>query len=953
MNTDDFNALIGAFVAETQEFVRSLEANLLTLEGMTTAEARSHCVKQLFRAAHSIKGSAMMFGFEGLSAAAHDLEDAFATLRDRANLSQLAEGTINALLDSVDHLQTIMQAIAAHQTPEEPDITEHRQAIALVKQQLADQYGHPEPPLNPNTQPANQEIIKAIFEHELPTVLNRLEAELSQAQADQLTEAIAAIRTIHYQLSGMATMLQLPNFGQLADQLDHLLQQPALTLDQLQNQGWAIAQTLHLAKDQILQGQPLTVSCLPLVVEADAEKVEGEGEAREAGEVRAVGEVGEAEEAKETGEVRAVPLPISPSLYPSTPPPLSTSTDSTWQRPTIRVDVERLSELVNLVGELVINRTNLQRQESQLRTEVKCIRQSISELNQAGSLLREEYDRMSVLNPAKVTVAAGTHRSGTYFDSLEMDRYTEFHSTAQSVIETTQDIASSATKIDDVAAKFERSTEQLRRITEQLRNRVMQLRVVPFSRAVDYLPRALRDLSRLHNKDVNLLLLGRDTKIDESLLDALRDPLVHLVRNAFDHGIESPAERQAVGKPPTGQIEIEARHQGGQTIVTISDDGRGIDADVIRRQIVERGLVTPEQATSLPIAELYDFLFWAGFSTKGSITDLSGRGVGLDVVRTNLRQVRGSVKVDSRPGKGTSFILKLPLMLSITDALMVKVDHNILAVPIDSVEEILHTRADQIHMAGNQPMLHWREEFIRLVRLQDLVQFNTRPSDLPSPDPLTQEHMPVLILATNEDVVAIAVERLLGQQEIVVKPLPAPLSKPKGIVGSTILGDGQVVTILDVDDLITQFTPQTSTAVTLEDNRSQVLAPIPLSQPQILIVDDSYTIRQLLSLTLTRARYRVVQAKDGQDALEKLQGDLNCSLIVADIEMPRMDGFELLQALKAHPKLSTIPVVMLTSRSGTKHRQMGMDLGASAYFTKPYSEAQLLDAIAKLIQPAP
>ena len=244
------------------------------------------------------------------------------------------------------------------------------------------------------------------------------------------------------------------------------------------------------------------------------------------------------------------------------------------------------------------------------------------------------------------------------FDVLEMDRYTEFHSKAVEVIEITQAIAQSAGVIDELAVKFERSTDQLRRITDQLRSRVMQLRVVAFSRAVDHLPRALRELSRTYNKDVNLLLLGRDTKVDESLLDALRDPLVHLLRNAFDHGIEPPEVRQAAGKPATGQIEIEARHQGGQTIISITDDGRGIDPEVIRSRVAVMGLVAPEQAPDLSIAELYEFLFWPGFSTVDKVSDLSGRGVGLDVVRNNLRQVRGTIKVDSRPGKGTSFIFE-------------------------------------------------------------------------------------------------------------------------------------------------------------------------------------------------------------------------------------------------------------------------------------------------------
>lgn len=931
MESGDFSQLISTFIAETQEFLRSLEANLLALEQATSVDVRLQCVKELFRAAHSIKGSAAMFGFEALSSAAHSLEDAFAALRDRADLANLKPTAISALLVAVDRLQAIAdQVVSQDQSADSgisavSDVAAHLTAIAQLKQQFEAEYGQPAPPTsNLIDQPANQEIIKAIFEYELPAVLDRLETELCQAQPDRLPSAIAAIQTVHYQLSGTATMLQLPEFGAIVDQLDTLIQLPALTVEILQNQGWAIAQTLRNAREQILQGKP------PIVDSASAQP---DGQDPKA----------DKQEAEEQ-EPEDAPSIIHAARPPShTPPPA-------YQRPTIRVDVEQLTALVNLVGELVINRTNLQIQESQLRSEIKRIRQNTTELNQAGRVLREEYDRLSIAEATSTLVAAGrpTHWYQAPFDALEMDHYTEFHSTAQTVIETTQTLTQSATKVDELALRFESSTEQLRRITDQLRNHVMQLRVVPFSRAVDHLPRALRDLCRLKHKEVNLLLLGRDTRIDESLLDALRDPLVHLVRNAFDHGIESPEERVAMGKPAAGQIEIEARHQGGQTIITVTDDGRGIDPEAIRRQVVEREWVTAEQAQALSVADLYDFLFWSGFSTKEAVTDLSGRGVGLDVVRTNLRQVRGSVKVDSRPGKGTSFILKLPLMLSITDALMVRVDHNTIAVPIDAIEEILQIQASQIHMAGNQPMLLWRDEFIRLVRLQDLLQYHPCQLDCPSPVAM-QDYIPILILAADEDVVAIAVERVLGQQEIVVKPLPAPLSKSRGTVGCTILGDGSVVTILDVDDLINQLTPQRGTAIAVEDKPPQTLAPVPLTQPQILIVDDSYTIRHLLSLTLTRARYRVVQAKDGQDALEKLQSGLSCSLIIADIEMPRMDGFELLQALKSDSRFASIPVAMLTSRSGTKHRQMATQLGATTYFTKPYSEPQLLDAIAQLL----
>ncbi|MEG4317677.1 MULTISPECIES: hybrid sensor histidine kinase/response regulator [unclassified Microcoleus] len=936
MNDDDLNELIDAFTAETQEFLQSMETHLLAMEA-ADLKGRQAAVKEMFRAAHSIKGAGSMLGFQNVSAAAHTLEDCFVILRDRTDLSALEPATVTVLLQGVDILKKISTEAIVHSDVNTPDQTENLEAIAQIQAQFEAKYGKPGPPPVPAaSRSAAPETLKLIFEHELPPIFNRLETELSQASEADLPKSVTALNQVYYQLSGLAGMLQLPDFGKVAEPLRDLIDSPDLTLQRLQSDGWAIAQNLQTARQHLLDGKAIE---LPQISPPPADE----------------------SQASETPPPisPSPPLPLSPSPSPQSPLPNP-------QRPTIRVDLERLTELVNLVGELVINRTNLELQESELRGEVKRIRRSIVDLNQFGGQLREEYDRLSFADWKGGNGNSGLGKIAGYetefplmaidkssiahehFDILEMDRYTEFHSTAAEVIETAEAISQSATKLDTLAMKFERSTDQLRRITEQLRSRVMQLRVVSFSRAVDHLPRALRDMCLTYDKDVNLLLVGRDTKIDESLLDALRDPLVHLVRNAFDHGIEMPEIRQASGKPASGQIEIEARHQGGQTIITIADDGKGIDPEIIRRKIVKKGLATEEQAQEFSITELYDFLFWPGFSTAEEVSDLSGRGVGLDVVRTNLRTVRGTVKVDSRLGKGTSFIIKLPLLLSITEALMVKTDRNKIAVPLDAVEEILHVKASEIHTAGNQPMLWWRDEFIRLVRLQDLLEYSLVGPDGPSPDPLTQDHIPVLVLASTEGMLAVAVERLIGQQEIVVKPLPPPLSKPRGVLGSTILGDGKVVTILDVDDLVGQ--PLSNSSIAPASGKTPPMAPTSSQSPQILVVDDSYTIRQLLSLMLTRARYRVVQAKDGLDALEKLQNGLDCSLAIVDIEMPRMDGFELLRSMRSTQRFAKIPVAMLTSRSGEKHRQMAMELGANQYFTKPYSEAQLLEAIPKLIK---
>ncbi|MEG4197086.1 hybrid sensor histidine kinase/response regulator [Microcoleus sp. Pol12A5] len=943
MNDDDLNELIDAFTAECEEFLQLMETNLLAMETAGLKE-RQAAVKEMFRAAHSIKGAGSMLGFENVSVAAHTLEDCFVILRDRTDLSALEPTTVSVLLQGVDALKKITIESVQHSDVTTPDQTENLEAIAQIFAQFQAQYGKSEPsPVPAASQSPAPETLKLIFEHEVPPLFNRLETELSQASEADLAKSVTALNQVYYQLSGLAGMLLLPDFGKVAAAIRDLIDSPDLTLQRLQSEGWTIAQNLQTARQQILEGRAIDIPDIsPSATPRDSPPLSD----------------------SPTSPEISLSLPDSPSLSP-TLPESPTLTVSNPQRPTIRVDLERLTELVNLVGELVINRTNLELQESELRGEVKRIRRHIVDLNQFGGQLREEYDRLSFAewrggngNSGLGKLAAAetefpmiangkSSPAHAHFDILEMDRYTEFHSTAAEVIETAQAISHSATKLDTLAMKFERSTDQLRRITEQLRSRVMQLRVVSFSRAVDHLPRALREMCLTYDKDVNLLLVGRDTKIDESLLDALRDPLIHLVRNAFDHGIEMPEVRKASGKPTSGQIEIEARHQGGQTIITVADDGKGIDPEMIRRKIVTKGLATEEQAQEFSIAELYDFLFWPGFSTTEGVSGLSGRGVGLDVVRTNLRTVRGTVKVDSRLGKGTSFIIKLPLLLSITDALMVKTDHNKIAVPLDAVEEILHIKASEVHIAGNQPMLWWREEFIRLVRMQDLLEYSVVAPDAPSPDPLAQDEIPVLVLASTEGMLAVAVERLIGQQEIVVKPLPPPLSKPRGVLGTTILGDGRVVNILDVDDLVGQ--PVINSSIAAISGKVQEITPSSSLSPQILVVDDSYTIRQLLSMTLTRARYRVVQAKDGVDALEKLQNGLDCSLAIVDIEMPRMDGFELLRSIRSTQRFAKIPVAMLTSRSGEKHRQMAMELGANQYFTKPYSEAQLLQAIPKLI----
>lgn len=961
MNQSDFVELKGLFIGENEDNINLIEKDILSLENNTSISARLELVKEMFRAAHSIKGSALMFGFENLSQAAHRLEDSFAILRDRANLVTVNHELVTMLLSGVDCLKKIIHEINTKE--HDHNIQAEIAAIAAIETYLESIYGKSEQPQqSPLQQSSNPATLKIIFERELPPIFEKLEAELSQVNQENLPKTLAAINKIYLQLSGVAGMLQLTDFAAIAENLRYLIDDAEITLENFQLLGWAIAQNLRTAQAQILAGNPISVEPLPEIKTSatlglennltepriDSDKISQTTSAKNISQTSTEFK-SELEEKVSYSNHNKISRfsKVEPMAQPE-------------KKATIRVELESLNELINFMGELVINRTNLERQEILLREEVKRLRRHIFELNQLGVQLREDYDYLSVRRNNQplfpdLSFARNNHywqpnhsQRDYHFDPLELDEYSEFHSTAQRVIETSQALAASSAKIEDLGGQFERSIDQLRRITNSLRSRIMQLRVVPFSSAVDHLPRAVRDLCRTYNKEVNLVLLGRDTKVDESLLDALRDPLVHLVRNAFDHGIESPEVRKAAGKPPTGQIEIEACHQGGQTIITVSDDGRGIDPELIRQKVVKRGILAPEQASDLSIAELYDFLFWPGFSTADVVTDLSGRGVGLDVVRNNLRQVRGTVKVDSRPGKGTTFIIKLPLLLSITDALLVNLDNHTLAVPLDTVEEIIKLRPEEIHIAGDRPMICWRDEFIRLVRLADLLPYHSPYPEQISPK-REQDFIPVLVLNSSEGILAVIVDYLAGQQEIVVKALPAPLSKPKGIIGSTILGDGRVVTIIDVDDLIEHFQPHSNGAIVVSDYDPPKLLQPPQQAPKILVVDDSYTLRQLVALSLSRARYRVEQAKDGLDAIHQLERGLQCDLMIVDIEMPRMDGFELLRWLKNHPSWGKIPVVMLTSRSSQKHRNLATELGAIDYFTKPYNEAKFLEKIATIL----
>jgi chemosensory pili system protein ChpA (sensor histidine kinase/response regulator) len=463
-----------------------------------------------------------------------------------------------------------------------------------------------------------------------------------------------------------------------------------------------------------------------------------------------------------------------------------------------------------------------------------------------------------------------------------------------------------------------------------------------------------------YGKQVDLKIYGSSTPIDRFILEALGDPLMHLIRNAFDHGIEDPQMRQQAGKPLQGTIEIRAVHRGNQTLISVSDDGGGINLDKIRDRARKMGL-SPTQLDAASGTELLDLIFEPGFSTADRVTDLSGRGVGMDVVRTNLRDIRGDVRVETVLGQGTTFTLSFPFTLSILRVLLVESGGMLLALPSDGIEEMLLVKPESIYATAAQEVLDWEGTMVPLVRLEQGLTFHCPHSSFVSDSTPTIDAPTAFVISRGADLAALQVDRFWGEQEVAIRPVEAAIALPPGFAGCTILGDGRVVPLADTAKLLDWMTNRSLPVGSSPLGNSFDLASLGASddgstattqyrQAAILIVDDSINVRRFLALTLEKAGYRVEQARDGQDAVEKLVGGLAVQAVICDIEMPRLDGFGVLARIKSDPAFRELPIAMLTSRSGAKHRQLANSLGAAAYFSKPYNEQELLSTLKTLIR---
>ena len=630
----------------------------------------------------------------------------------------------------------------------------------------------------------------------------------------------------------------------------------------------------------------------------------------------------------------------------------------------MKVPVKQLDNLNNLVGEMVVNRNSLETDQERLRQSIDKLLYQVQQLGDVGQRLQDLYERsllenallasrQSVMQPSRSSHhhEESSHHDG--FDALEMDRFSGFHLLSQEMIELIVRVRESASDIDYIVNEpLDYVARNFRQVTTQLQEGLTRARMVPFEQGMTRLPRAVREVTGRCGKQAKLILEGKETLVDKVLLEQLYNPMTHLVNNAVTHGIETPEERMKAGKPAEGKIQIQAFHQGNQTVIVVSDDGAGIDAERVRRKAIEKGLVSRAEATTLNELQLYDFLFHPGFSTKDKADDFSGRGVGMDVVRTNLQNMRGSINTDSVRGKGTTFTIRLPLTLSISKSLCCISNRARIAFPMDGVEDMLDVPEDRVQRnAQDQPCIQWRDQLIPFRPLSDLLRFNRQTTRSTVYGGTQDDDMlSIVILRTAGEYIALQVDRVEGEKEIVIKQLEGPIPKPTGIAGVTVMSDGQVMPIADVLELIDLAKGRSRQTPSMLWKQEPVMQEEAPHEPLVLIVDDSIVVRELLSMTFNKSGYRVEQARDGQEAWEKLRSGLPCDIVFCDIEMPRMTGLELLEKLQKDQTLKNLPIAMLTSRGADRHRQMATQLGARGYFTKPYLEEALLEAASRMLK---
>jgi chemosensory pili system protein ChpA (sensor histidine kinase/response regulator) len=999
-------AILLAFVDEARSYLPGIRAGLLAY---LADEHQTSEIQSAYRLTHTIAGAASMVGLDELSAFARSTEnilEEFALVGGPLSADRGAE--VLGQLDEIEQRLAVIADVAAADAGTSPDTADPLAASfgeAFGFDGSSDDIGS-EPlsfgnegledaPPDEDIDPEMLEIFRLEAEEHLRTVSASL-VVLDRTPGDRPT--LKDIRRSAHTLKGAAAVVGFQSVTKLAHRMEDLLDAlydnerpatPALTslllaateqLEQLVSgtppselahslettygqfdsvlpivQAGGVVEAIGAEGPVVQAAAPATPDTTPAIGETvdDTAAEPQTAVARIAAAARSVGvdlnADAEAEAEPEDAEVEAA---VSTSA--ASDAAMADAAAAAGARQFVRVPLAKLDSVSKVMGELVISRTALEQRVAQLEQQIVELHHSTGRLRRASGQIESEYETTALLR-GPVYAATGTEGTsarfvgggnalttpaptggGHGFDDLEFDRYTEFHRLTREMAEATSDSLAVRTELENLLGDFDSLLNRQRRLTNDVQESVMRMRMVPLRTLATRLHRTVRVTADRQGKQAELVLEGDTLELDSQVLDSMGEPLLHMLRNSVGHGLETPDVRRSLRKPARGRVWLSAYHEGTQAVLRVRDDGRGLDADQLRKKAVSGGFLSADRAAALSDADVMSLVFLQGLSTADKVTDVSGRGVGMDIVRDTVQKLRGTVSIESTPNQGTTFTIRLPLTLAVIRALVVRVHGQPFAVPLAAMHQILRLGADESARMLRERVVSLNNKLLPVVRLSEALEMPDI-ADAPS-------KLPVLIVRVGESEVALVVDDIVEGREVVIKSLGRHLQRVRGIMGATIFGDGSVVPILNVVDLL--GTHEAEAVVT-----HVPAAPVKTQRDTltVMIVDDSPSVRRVMSNLIKGASWTPLTAKDGLDAMEMLRSATALpDVVLTDIEMPRMDGYEFLAALKANEVLARLPVAMITSRAGDKHRRKALDNGAADYLTKPYSDDQLLAMVRRM-----
>ena len=838
---DEFQEILEDFLIEAFEMIEQLDNDLIDLE---SNPEDLDLLNRIFRVAHTIKGSSSFLNFDVLTHLTHHMEDVLNKAR-RGELVITPE-VMDVVLESTDKMKALLEHIK--ETGTDVGALDVAPTVARLEAVLkgedpssaSESQSQPEPEPEPvQEEPASSEEEKDISEMSEEEVEAEIERLLKQRQEEDRKK-----REAKRKAQEAGETVEESNEKDISEMSEEEVE---AEIERLLKQRQEEDRKKREAKRK---------------AQEEASKAQEESKPKQT----------EPKPAKETAKpaqetVKSAAKPATQTKKDA-PKPAPAKERKTTMEQTIRVDVKRLDDLMNLIGELVL----------------------------------------------------GKNRLLKIYDDVE-ERYE-----GEQFLEELNQVVSSISLV-----------------TTDLQIAVMKTRMLPIGKVFNKFPRMVRDLSRELHKEIELVISGEETELDKSIVEEIGDPLVHIIRNSCDHGIEAPEDRIAKGKPQKGTVQLKAYNEGNHIIIEIVDDGKGLDSDMLKEKAMEKGLISEKEADQMSDKEAFMLIFKPGFSTAAKVTNVSGRGVGMDVVKSNIEKLNGIIEIDSEVGKGTTLKLKIPLTLAIIQSLLVSVQEEFYAVPLASVLETVRITPDEIQSVEGRSVLRLRNEVLSLVHLADIFDVERVFS--------MGEHAYVVIIGLAESKIGLIVDSLVGQEEIVIKSLGEYLKGIDGIAGATIRGDGRVTLIVDVGALMYMAKDVKSTIQNLEDSlggaKKEKTSP---SDYNILIVDDSKTDRTIMRKSLEPLGVSITEATNGVEALNLMKdGSKTFDAALVDIEMPRMDGYTLASEIRKFNKFKNIPLIAVTSRTSRSDRMRGVEVGMTEYITKPYTPEYLMNVVARNI----